>query len=351
MRRHLQAVASAWHSAAGNRTHSAGVCIREIFGVSMGSIRKQLTLWLVIAVVGLFALAAAFCYAHTGTAVERQFDLALKGRARALCSLAEREPDGKLEVNAAESAVPELGDVPHPDYLQIWDSAGRTLRRSASLHGQDVAVPSSAESVLFWDLTLPDGRPGRGVRLHFVPGVETDDDAASDGHDAQADDAARMDVQTDARSDSRATPGGGATSATAATTQPTRAARSDERLTLVLLQDRTGVRRVQKALLSSLLLTLGLLCGGVLVVVPWVVRRGLRGLARVSRQAAQIDASPLSQRLPTRGVPAELRPICERMNDLLARLEGAFARERRFSANVAHELRTPIAELRSLAEV
>ena len=129
----------------------------------MGSIRKQLTLWLVAAVVGLFALAAAFCYAHTGAAVERQFDQALRARARALCALAEREPSGKLEVNPAEGSVPEFADVPHPDYLAISDAAGRTLRRSASLRGHDIAVPASAESVLFWNLTLPDGRPGRSI--------------------------------------------------------------------------------------------------------------------------------------------------------------------------------------------
>jgi signal transduction histidine kinase len=311
----------------------------------MGSIRNQLSLWLVAAVVGLFALAAAFCYAHTESAVERQFDQALRARARALCALAEREPGGKLEVNPAEASAPEFGDIPHPDYVQIWDAAGRTLRRSASLRGHDIAVPASARPVHFWDLTLPDGRPGRAVRLRFMPGVETEEEDAGDGADAQAEGVARVDAGADARPDpSPASPA----------THPVRATRvgaADARLTLVLLQDRTPVRRVQKALLSSLLLTLGLLCAGVLIVVPWVVRRGLRGLARVSRQAAQIDASTLSHRLPTQGVPAELRPICHRMNDLLARLEDAFARERRFSANVAHELRTPIAELRSLAEV
>jgi two-component system sensor histidine kinase QseC len=46
----------------------------------------------------------------------------------------------------------------------------------------------------------------------------------------------------------------------------------------------------------------------------------------------------------------ELQPICARLNALLARLEESFARERRFSADLAHELRTPLAELRSLAE-
>jgi two-component system sensor histidine kinase QseC len=71
----------------------------------------------------------------------------------------------------------------------------------------------------------------------------------------------------------------------------------------------------------------------------------------VADQAAAIDASTLQTRFPAQEMPLELRPICERLNELLARLEQSFERERRFSADAAHELRTPIAELRSLAEV
>jgi two-component system sensor histidine kinase QseC len=50
-------------------------------------------------------------------------------------------------------------------------------------------------------------------------------------------------------------------------------------------------------------------------------------------------------------LPGELAPIAARLNELLARLEDSFERERRFSSDVAHEFRTPVAELRSLAEL
>ena len=64
-----------------------------------------------------------------------------------------------------------------------------------------------------------------------------------------------------------------------------------------------------------------------------------------------IDASTLDRRLPLYGLATELRPICQCINELLDRVEAGFKRERQFNANVAHELRTPIAELRTLAEV
>jgi len=90
---------------------------------------------------------------------------------------------------------------------------------------------------------------------------------------------------------------------------------------------------------------------GSILCLHWTIRRVLRPLHRVGEQAMTIDAASLSNRFEIEKMPLELVPICTRLNDLLGRLEGAFARQKRFSANVAHELRTPIAELRSLAEV
>lgn len=80
--------------------------------------------------------------------------------------------------------------------------------------------------------------------------------------------------------------------------------------------------------------------------VSWlVVRHGLTPLRHLSRDAASIDLSSLNQRLPTSDVPAEVAPLVDSMNDALARLDAGAGRLRRFIANAAHELRTPVAIL------
>jgi two-component system sensor histidine kinase QseC len=82
-----------------------------------------------------------------------------------------------------------------------------------------------------------------------------------------------------------------------------------------------------------------------------VLRRGLAPLETLAHQASAITSASLSTRFAATGLPGELTPITTRLNELLARLESSFERERQFSSDLAHELRTPIAELRSVAEV
>jgi signal transduction histidine kinase len=64
-----------------------------------------------------------------------------------------------------------------------------------------------------------------------------------------------------------------------------------------------------------------------------------------------MDADSLGETLVLADAPAELVPMIRHLNGLLARLGESFARERAFSANLAHELRTPLAELRAVTEV
>lgn len=78
------------------------------------------------------------------------------------------------------------------------------------------------------------------------------------------------------------------------------------------------------------------------VLVGWAVRRGLRPLERL-RQALASRAPGSRQRIQLDDAPQELQPVVDALNTQLERLEDALERERRFSADVAHELRTPLA--------
>jgi signal transduction histidine kinase len=86
-------------------------------------------------------------------------------------------------------------------------------------------------------------------------------------------------------------------------------------------------------------------------VIAWfAVRRGLAPLTAVVRGARGIDMNSLDQRLPLDGVPAEIKPLVESVNEALSRLDAAAARMRRYTANAAHELRTPLAIMRARLE-
>ena len=75
------------------------------------------------------------------------------------------------------------------------------------------------------------------------------------------------------------------------------------------------------------------------------VLRGLAPLRNLAADAAKIDIDELDQRLSEGGVPAEILPLVGAFNDALARLDASVGRLRRFIANAAHELRTPLAIL------
>ncbi len=83
----------------------------------------------------------------------------------------------------------------------------------------------------------------------------------------------------------------------------------------------------------------------------WMSRRALRPVDQIIDAARSISEENLARRLPEPGTQDELQRLTETLNQMLERIEGAFRRVTQFTADASHELRTPIALIRTTAEL
>jgi signal transduction histidine kinase len=89
------------------------------------------------------------------------------------------------------------------------------------------------------------------------------------------------------------------------------------------------------------------LCAAVAAVACFVVRRCLAPLRAAAAEVAVVDVNSLDRQIASMDLPTEVLPFVEAVNDAFDRVRDGVERHRRFTANAAHELRTPVAILKA----
>jgi len=121
--------------------------------------------------------------------------------------------------------------------------------------------------------------------------------------------------------------------------------------TMQVAQDRSGDEQFVKKFgtLLAVVLALGTLASAAIGIT--VTKRGLRPLREMARSVKSFGPERLHERIPPDGWPRELQPLAVAFDEMFDRLEDSFTRLSQFSADLAHELRTPIANIRGEGEV
>jgi len=272
----------------------------------MISIRWHLTILLCAAIGALFVATGLGVFLAMRGLLLSRFDETLTAKARALITASEID-DGEFEIDLT---VQDFAGFGHggDDYFEIRRLSGELFLRSPSLTDGRAGIA---------DLGSAGVRPDNQARIVAVQPAE--------GRPA------RFYVQRFYPKDD--------------------SERRFQDLYLIVASPTRSVQ-VQTALLATVLAVAG--CVALLLLVPVVrfaLSRGLQPLVRLADDLGRLKPENLNQRLPSNTLPAELTPVAERLNEWVGRLESSFERERRFSSHAAHELRTPLAEIKGMAEL
>jgi heavy metal sensor kinase len=261
------------------------------------SIGSRLTLWYLV----IFATAQALFGVAMWIALRQELyaaaDSALKAQTEDLANFLKSQKEKNRTVPKLREEASEAYDLEHSgDYLQIYDEDGNWIFRAPALEKSQFAPPSptATKHRMFQNLQLAE-KPFRFV----IQKIKVNGRSYT--------------VQTGVPADQ-------------------------------IVATLSLFRRYLLMLAPLFLLTAA--CGGY-----WLSRKALSPVDVITRTAGNIGGSNLSDRLEKLTTGDELQRLSDTLNEMLARIEGAFLRVTQFTADASHELRTPISLIRTEAEI
>lgn len=277
------------------------------------SLRSRLRLGTFAAIVAVMAISSLIVYALINRSLYHEFDATLRTQTQLLAHLVDRQQDF-ITVDYDAAKFPEYASDVNPDYFCYRSDDDEVLSASPSLIESGRSLPLETGPItapVIQNLILPDGRKGRCAGIYFKPRSST--------------------VFNDTNVDSPL-------------------AHSYPQVKLVVARATTEIESDLSQLALVLLIFCSIAIISTLCIIEFMVRVLLRPVDHVATRIAEYDIHDLSTPWSVKEVPRELVPMVTRLSELLSRLDIVMQRERAFSSDVAHELRTPFAGLRATIE-
>lgn len=279
--------------------------------------------------------------------LEKDFDELLIAKSMGLIALAEDGDDG-VEMENYEITLPKYALSEGAEFFELVNDNNEVVISSESLsywQQSPHAFPTLQQRPLqkLLNVTLPDGVNGRLLRTRFVPRLDFDEGGESG-----------ISLELDARF----LPFPGQVIKDAVEVVDHTDASGTRQLNVVRqpLTLQLGVsRQMLDSLIKKIHVTLFMSGLSVMILIVMLARKNIQSavmpLRLLTSELDNIDDQYFGQRLTNQTSISEFNDLTTGINSLLERVESAIDRERSFSGDVAHELRTPITELKTLLEV
>lgn len=269
--------------------------------------------------------------------LEEEFDQLLVAKSQGIIALTEIENEG-LTIEDYHHTLPQFTAEMDQEFFQFVGDKGQVFLSSLSMpENSIIASPETRATRRYLNVVLPNGKQGRLLRTRFLPKVDIEDESGVVSLlEADLVMLSRRNTDIDV---------------SLTRLENDRTSYTREPLVLILAIDR---EKLDKLILRVHFL---LLVTGVFVIlsIAWRTRRRIdetvKPLHEISSQLRKLNPENNEQRVFIGTSISELDLLVQQVNSLLERTEHAFIREKRFSGDVAHELRTPLAEIRTVIEM